>query len=40
MYLRANHSKFIFKELSKEITLMSKLRNKFLKDETNEARTK
>ena len=39
-YLRANHSKFISKELSKEIMLRSKLRNKFLKDKTDEARTK
>ena len=39
-YLRANHSKFISKELSKEIMLRSKLRNKFLKDETDEARAK
>ena len=35
-YLRANHSKFISKELSKEIMLRSKLRNKFLKDKTDE----
>ena len=39
-YLRANHSKFISKELSKEIMLRSKLCNKFLKDKTDEARTK
>ena len=39
-YLRANHSKFICKELNKEIMLRSKLRNKFLKDKTDEARTK
>ena len=39
-YLRAKHSKFISKELSKEIMLRSKLRNKFLKDKTDEARTK
>ena len=39
-YLRANHSKFISKELSKEIMLRSKLRNKFVKDKTDEARTK
>ena len=38
--LRSNHPKFISKELSKEIILRSKLRNKFLKDKTNEARTK
>ena len=31
-YLRANHSKFISKELSKEIMLWSKLRNEFLKN--------
>ena len=29
-YLRANHSKFISKELSKDIMLRSKLRNKFM----------
>ena len=39
-YLRANHSKFISRELRKEIMLRSKLRDKFLKDKTNEARTK
>ena len=39
-YLRANHFKFISKELSKEIMLRSKLRNKFLKDKPDEARTK
>ena len=39
-YLRANNSKFISKELSKEIMLWSKLRNKFLKDKTDEARTR
>ena len=39
-YLRANHSKFISKELSKEIMLRSKLHNKFLKGKTDEARTK
>ena len=39
-YLRANHSKFISKELSKEIMLRSKLSNKFFKDKTDEARTK
>ena len=38
--MRANHSKFISEELSKEIRLRSKLRNKFLKDKTNEARIK
>ena len=40
MYLRANDSKFISKELRKEIMLRSKLRNKFLKDKTDEAKTK
>ena len=39
-YLRDNHSKFSSKELSKKIMLRSKLRNKFLKDKTDEARTK
>ena len=39
-YLRANHPKFIFKELSEEIMFRFKLRNKFLKDKTDEARTK
>ena len=39
-YLRANHSRFISKELRKEIMLWSKLRNKFLEDKTDEERTK
>ena len=39
-YLRANHSKFISKELSKEIMLSSKLRDKFHKNKTDEARAK
>ena len=30
-YIRANHSKFVTKELSKAIMLRSKLRNQFLK---------
>ena len=30
-YTRANHSKFVTKELSKTIMLKSKLRNQFLK---------
>ena len=34
-YLRANHSKFISKELSEEVILRSKLRNKLLKDKIN-----
>ena len=38
--LRANHSKFISKELSKEIMLRSKLRNKFLEGKTDETKTK
>ena len=38
--MRANHSKFISNELSKEIMLRSKLPSKFLKDKTDEARTK
>ena len=39
-YLRANHSKFISKELSKEIMLRSKIGNKLLKGKIDEARTK
>ena len=39
-YLRANHSKLNFKDLSTEIMLRFKLRNKFLKDKTNGARAK
>ena len=39
-YLRANHPKFISKDLSKEIMLRPKLRDKFLKDKTDKARTK
>ena len=38
--LRANHSKFLSKELSKEIMLRLKLHNKFVKDKTNQVRTK
>ena len=38
--MRNNHSKFISKELSKDIMVRSELRNAFLKDKTNEARTK
>ena len=33
-YIRANHSKFVTKELSKAIMLRSKLRNQFLKTKT------
>ena len=39
-YLRANHSKFVTKELSKAIMLKSKLRKRFLKDRTEESRCK
>ena len=39
-YFRATHSKFTSKVLSKEIMFRFKLRNKFLKDKTDEARTK
>ena len=39
-YMTANHSRFISKELSKEIMLRYRLRNKFPRDNTNEARTK
>ena len=38
-YLRANHSKFVNKELSKAIMLKTKLRNKFLKQKTTETRS-
>ena len=39
-YLRANHSKFVAEELSKVIMLRSKLRERFLKDRTEESRCK
>ena len=39
-FLRANHSKFVTKELSKAIMLRTKPRNQFLKKWTLEARTK
>ena len=39
-FLRANHSKFVTKELSKGIMLRTKPRNQFLKKWTLEARTK
>ena len=39
-YIIANHSKFVTKELSKAITLRSKLRNQFLKTETQESKMK
>ena len=38
-YLRANHSKFVNKELSKAMMLRTKLRNKFLKQKTTETRS-
>ena len=38
-YLRANHSKFVNKELSKAVMLRTKLRNKFLKEKTTETRS-
>ena len=38
-YFRANHSKFVNKELSKAMTLRTKLRNKFLKQKTTETRS-
>ena len=38
-YLRANHSKFVNKELSKAMILRTKLRNKFLKQKTTETRS-
>ena len=39
-YLGANQCKFISNKLSKDIMFKSKLRNAFLKDKTNEAKTK
>ena len=39
-FLRANHSKFVTKGISKAIMLRTKLRNQFLKKRTLEARTK
>ena len=39
IYLRANHSKFVNKELSKAMMLRTKLRNKFLKQKTTETRS-
>ena len=38
-YIRANHSKFINKELSKSMMLRTNLRNKFLKQKTTETRS-
>ena len=37
-YLRANHSRFIKKELNKAIMQRSRLRNEYLKDKTRAAR--
>ena len=39
-YLRANHSSFVTKELSKAIMLRSKLRNQYLKCKSEEARVR
>ena len=39
-FLRAIHSKFVTKEVSKAIMLRTKLRNRLLKKRTLEARTK
>ena len=39
-FLRANHSKFVTKDVSKAIMLRTKLRNQFLKKTTLEARIK
>ena len=39
-FLRANHSNFVTKEVSKAIMLRTKLRNKFLKKKTLESRAK
>ena len=38
-YVRANHSKFVKKVLSKPLMLKTKLRNKFLKQKTTETRS-
>ena len=37
-YLRANHSKFVNKELNKTMVQRTKLRNKFLRQKTTETR--
>ena len=39
-YIRANHSKFVTKELSRAIMLRSKLRNQFLKTKSQESKMK
>ena len=39
-FLRANHSKFVTKDVSKAIIFITKLRNQFLRKRTLEARTK
>ena len=39
-YIRANHSKFVTKELRKAIMLRSKLRNQFLKTKSQELKMK
>ena len=39
-FLRANHSKFVTKVVSRAIMLRTKLRNRFLKKRALEARTK
>ena len=39
-YIRANHSKFVTKELSKAIMLRSKLRNQLLKTKSQESKMK
>ena len=39
-YLRANHSHFVIKELSKAIMLRSKLKNQYLKCKSEEARAR
>ena len=38
-YLRTNHSHFVAKELSKTIMLRSKLKNQYLKCQSEEAKT-
>ena len=39
-YIRANHSKFVTKELSKNVMLRSKLKSQFLKIKTEESKMK
>ena len=39
-YLRANHSKFMTKDIIKAMMLRTRFRHRFLKTKTSEARTK